>query len=189
MATIDLGICVSREIFGCCSISNLKLFLLNSLKLVSTNYQPYFESAYFYNSETDQGAEIYSIDKGIEQMLAEDTYNKFSFCIAGEHCFASIGFWQSGITVNVNLDYNSIQKISASDTPETALQYLRENMYALFQTLPYQFAFADFDSEIEYSYNQLLDKIKNGDYPYTLLLIHRNGKLAEYRSGYNLLGI
>lgn len=189
MATIDLGICVSREIFGCCSMSNLKLFLLNSLKFVSTNYQPHFESAYFYNSETDQGAEIYSIDKAIEQMLVGEIYNRFSFCIAGEHCTASIGSLQSGITVNVNLDYNSMQKISASDTPEAVLQYLRENMYNLFQTLPYQFAFADFDSEIEYSYNQLLDKIKNGDYPYTLLLIDRNGQLVEYRSGYNLLGI
>lgn len=189
MATIDLGICVSRETFGCCSISNLELFLLNSFKIVSTNYQPHFESAYYYNSETDQGAEIYSIDKAIEKVLAGDIYNKFSFCIAGEHCAASIGSWQSGITVNVNLDYDSIQKISASGTPEAVLQYLRENMYGLFQTLPYQFAFADFDSEVEYSYNQLLDKIKSGDYPYTLLLIDRNGRLAEYRSGYNLLGI
>lgn len=185
MPTIDLGICVPTSH----SLSEeIESNILVSLKTLFQQTDVEFISAYLYDEKTDFGVDLFVLNNSLQQIINSKPYNRITFMVNGKSCFVTIGFIEKDITIGINVDYDFFSDSSQRSTSSGLIDFLQENFYALHQKIRYQFAFADFDAEFEYSYSQLIEMIRDETIPYCLLIIDDHGLLKHYRSSYDLLG-
>ncbi|MGL5439676.1 MAG: hypothetical protein ACRDA4_04730 [Filifactoraceae bacterium] len=187
MPTIDLGICIPTS-HSLSSIKEIENTILVSLEALFQQTDVAFVSAYLYDEKTDSGVDLFALNNSLQQIINSEPYNKITFTVNGKNCFVTIGFIEKDITIGINVDYDFFSDISQRSTSSSLINFLQENFYELHQKIRYQFAFADFDAEFEYSYSQLIEMIRDESNPYCLLIIDDHGLLKHYRSSYNLLG-
>lgn len=188
MPKIDLGIYLNKFDFVK-NIDEIENTLLTSLNILFEKDGITFISAYLYDEKRDLGMDIFCIKDVLQQIVNLKCYNRIVFQSRGKDFFVTIGFMEQGLTIGVNLDYEFLDDMLEKRTPSQLLSFLQTKFYHLYEKVQYKFAFADGDAEFDYSYRLLLEMIKKGKCPYSLLAIDDSGGLKQYKSSYNLLGI
>lgn len=187
MPKIDVGICTNILLKNFVDTDVNRLFcLFLSEVFESKNVQP--NEFYLYNSQTDCGQYLSSMNEILEHVSDGNYYNQISGCYDSIHYLASISTLDSHLAFQLTLDYSDFSKQFHLPSADSILSYLHNKLCALYQKYSYQFAFLDFDAEFDIEYRELLQMAIDGICPYCLLLISEQNTLLEYRSGFDLLG-
>ena len=187
MPTIDIGICLNKFALSR-NISKIENTLLVSLNILLQKDDITFTSTYIYDEKIDSGIDIFNLKDSLQQIINSKPYNRMIFKSSEKNFFVTIGFIKNDLTIGLNLDYEFFSDILQKTTPISLLNFIQKRLYKLHEKVQYNFVFADFDAEFDYSYFQLLEMIKEENNPYCLLIIDDNGSLKIYKSSYNLLG-